>query len=254
VAVKGIASALPAAQGRDASTGSGANLTQSAASGPSRGRILVIDDEQGILNFVSRGLGAEGYAVDIAADGAAGLDAALGRSYDLIILDLLMPGLPGIDVLGRLVEHKPGQPVIILSALTDTSSKVHSLELGAEDYLAKPFSFEELLARVGARLRGARSRPTVLTMGSLKLDLVHRQAEGDFGRVRLAEREFLLLRQLMRCAGETVTRERLLADVWGYHFDPGSNVVDVYVRRLRAKLGGELIKTVREEGYRVDPS
>jgi len=174
------------------------------------------------------------------------------RSYDLIVLDLLMPGLPGIDVLRRLVEHKPGQPVIILSALTDTSSKVNSLELGAEDYLAKPFSFEELLARVRARLRGARSRPTILTIAGLELDLFSRQAEGDFGRVRLAEREFLLLRQLMRCAGETVTKEQILAEVWGYHFDPGSNVVDVYVRRLRAKLGGKVIKTVRGEGYRVD--
>jgi two-component system, OmpR family, copper resistance phosphate regulon response regulator CusR len=252
--MKEIASALPGAQGSDASTGSGADLTEPAAYGPSHGRILVIDDEKGILNFVSRGLGAEGYVVDIAADGTTGLDAGLSQSYDLIILDLLMPGLPGIDVLGRLVEHKPGQPVIILSALTDTSSKVNSLELGAEDYLAKPFSFEELHARVRARLRDARSRPTVLTMGGLKLDLVDRQAEGDFGRVHLAEREFLLLRRLVRSAGETVTKERILADVWGYHFDPGSNVVDVYVRRLRAKLGGELIKTVRGEGYRVDPS
>lgn len=251
--MKGIATTLPAPQG-DASTGSDAYLTEPAPSVPSGGRILVIDDEQGILSFVSRRLGAESYTVDIAADGAAGLDAALGHSYDLIILDLLMPGLPGIDVLRRLVEHKPGQPVIILSALGDTSSKVNSLELGAEDYLAKPFSFEELLARVRARLRGARSQPTVLTLGALKLDLLQRRAEGDFGLVRLAEREFLLLQQLMRCAGETVTKERLLADVWGYHFDPGSNVVDVYVRRLRAKLGGEFIKTVRGEGYRVDPT
>jgi DNA-binding response OmpR family regulator len=251
--MKGIATTLPAEQG-DASTGSDAYLTEPEPSVSSSGRILVIDDEQGILSFVSRRLGAEGYTVDIAADGAAGLDAALGHSYDLIILDLLMPGLPGIDVLRRLVEHKPGQPVIILSALGDTSSKVNSLELGAEDYLAKPFSFEELLARVRARLRGARSQPTVLTLGALKLDLLQRRAEGDFGLVRLAEREFLLLRQLMRCAGETVTKERLLADVWGYHFDPGSNVVDVYVRRLRAKLGGEFIKTVRGEGYRVDPT
>jgi DNA-binding response OmpR family regulator len=230
-----------------------AGLSQATAAAPTRGRILLIDDEQGILNFVSRGLAAAGYAVDIAADGAVGLEAAARYSYDLVILDLLMPGLPGIDVLGRLVEDKPGQPVIILSALTDTVSKVNSLELGAEDYLAKPFSLEELLARVRARLRAAQSRPTVLTLGGLKLDLVHRQAEGEFGRVRLAEREFLLLRQLLRCAGETVSKERLLADVWGYHFDPGSNVVDVYVRRLRAKIGGDLIKTVRGEGYRVDP-
>ena len=245
---------MPEAPPRDARLGPGANVIQPGPSDPSRGRILVIDDEQGILNFVSRGLGAEGYAVDIVADGAAGLDVALSSSYDLVILDLLMPGLAGMDVLRRLIGRKPGQPVIILSALTDASSKVNSLELGAEDYLAKPFSFEELLARVRARLRDARSRPGVMTIGGLKLDLVQRQAEGEFGHVRLAEREFLLLCQLMRCAGETLTKERILADVWGYHFDPGSNVVDVYVRRLRAKLGGELIKTVRGVGYRVDPS
>ena len=229
-------------------------LSAPVASRQSRGRILLIDDEQGILNFVSRGLRAEGYAVDIAADGAAGLDAALRHSFELVVLDLLMPGLPGLEVLARLIEQNPGQPVIILSALTDTLSKVNSFELGADDYLAKPFSFEELLARVRARLRGARSRPTEIVIAGLKLDLVQRQAEGEFGRVRLAEREFLLLRQLMRCPGETVTKGQILADVWGYHFDPGSNVVDVYVRRLRAKVGGELIKTVRGEGYRVDPS
>ena len=243
-----------AAQRRDRSLSHSTALSQPVAPGLSRGRILLIDDELGILNFVSRGLGAEGYAVDTAADGATGLDAALRRSYDLVILDLLMPGLSGSDVLPRLIEQKPGQPVIILSALTDTSSKVNSLELGAEDYLAKPFSFEELLARIRARLRGARSRPTEITIAGLRLDLVQRHAEGDFGRVRLAEREFLLLRQLMRCPGETVTKEHILATVWGYHFDPGSNVVDVYVRRLRAKVGGDYIKTVRGEGYRVDPS
>jgi DNA-binding response OmpR family regulator len=216
------------------------------------GRILVIDDEPGILNFVSRGLRAEGYEVDTASDGVAGLDAALAHSYDLIILDLLLPGFDGVDVLRRVVVEKPGQPVIVLSALTDTKSKVISLELGAEDYLAKPFSFEELVARVHARLRDARARPTVLMAGPLKLDLVRRQVEGNFGRALLAEREFLLLRELMASAGETLGKERLLAAVWGYRFDPGSNVVDVYVRRLRAKLGAEAIKTVRGEGYRID--
>ena len=231
---------------------SGASAAPASAPVVSHGRILVIDDEPGILNFVSRGLRAEGYDVETASDGVAGLDAALAHSYDLIILDLLLPGLGGIDVLSRMVQAKPNQPVIVLSALTDTSSKVISLELGAEDYLAKPFSFEELLARVHARLRDARSRPTVLVTGALKLDLVRRHVEGNFGRAPLAEREFLLLRELMAAAGETLSKERLLAAVWGYRFDPGSNVVDVYVRRLRAKLGGEAIKTVRGEGYRID--
>jgi DNA-binding response OmpR family regulator len=215
-------------------------------------RVLVIDDEPGILNFVSRGLRAEGYAVDLAADGETGLSAALAQPYDLVILDLLLPGSSGIDLLREIVRRHPGQPVIVLSALTDTSSKVRSFELGAGDYLAKPFSIEELLARVRARLRDARSRPTRLVVGGLTLDLISRHAQGDFGRALLAEREFLLLRELMSCAGETVSKDRILASVWGYRFDPGSNVVDVYVRRLRAKIGGEAIKTVRGEGYRID--
>ncbi len=185
-----------------------------------RAKVLVIDDEPGILNFVSRGLRAEGYTVELAADGHTGLSAALGQPYDLVILDLLLPGTSGIDLLRELVQQNPGQPVIVLSALTDTVSKVQSFELGAEDYLAKPFSI----------------------------------AHGEFGRALLAEREFLLLRELMSCAGETVSKERILASVWGYRFDPGSNVVDVYVRRLRAKIGGEAIKTVRGEGYRIDPA
>jgi DNA-binding response OmpR family regulator len=215
-------------------------------------RILLIDDEPGIRNFVSRGLRGEGFSVDLAADGDAGLKAALGPPYDLIILDLLLPDLGGIEVLRRLIRQHPGQTVIVLSALGDTPSKVASLEAGADDYLVKPFSFEELLARVRARLRDARSVRTRLTAGSLTLDLIAHQVQTESGRVLLAEREFLLLRELMSSAGDTVSKERLLATVWGYRFDPGSNVVDVYVRRLRAKLGGEAIKTVRGEGYRID--
>jgi DNA-binding response OmpR family regulator len=230
----------------------GAPPTTSPAPAMVRARVLVIDDEPGILNFVSRGLRAEGYTVDLAADGDAGLSAALDQPFDLVILDLLLPGTSGIDLLRQLVLRNPGQPVIVLSALTDTVSKVQSFELGAEDYLAKPFSIEELLARVRARLRDARSRPTRLVVAGLTLDLIGRHVHGEFGRALLAEREFLLLRELMSCAGETVSKDRILAAVWGYRFDPGSNVVDVYVRRLRAKIGGELIKTVRGEGYRID--
>jgi DNA-binding response OmpR family regulator len=226
--------------------------TSSPASTLAHARVLVIDDEPGILNFVSRSLRAEGYHVDLAADGDTGLSAALSQTYDLVILDLLLPGSSGIHLLREMVARNPEQPVIVLSALTDTSSKVRSFELGADDYLAKPFSMEELLARVRVRLRDARSRPTRLAVGGLSLDLISRHAQGEFGRALLAEREFLLLRELMSCAGETVSKERILASVWGYRFDPGSNVVDVYVRRLRAKIGGDAIKTVRGEGYRID--
>ena len=234
------------------SSTSGAPLTASAPSTQGRIRVLLIDDEPGILNFVSRGLREEGFTVDLAADGDVGLKAALGPPYDLIILDLLLPGSSGIELLRQVIRKNPAQPVIVLSALTDTSSKVRSLELGARDFLAKPFSMEELKARVRVRLRDARSGPTRLTAGGLTLDLISRQVSGDSRRVQLAEREFLLLRELMANAGETVTKDRILASVWGYHFDPGSNVVDVYVRRLRAKIGGDAIKTVRGEGYRID--
>jgi two-component system copper resistance phosphate regulon response regulator CusR len=219
----------------------------------SGGRILLIDDEQRILNFVRRGLQAEGMTVDPARDGEEGLRLALSRSYDLIILDLVMPGLDGHTVLQRILEHKPTQAVLVLSALSDLASKVSSLELGADDYISKPFSLEELLARVRARLRSAsRSGPTSLSGGSISLDMIHREADAGLGPVALSEREFLLLVELVRNAGTTMSKERLLSSVWGYHFDPGSNVVDVYVRRVRAKLGSEAIRTVRGVGYRVD--
>jgi two-component system, OmpR family, copper resistance phosphate regulon response regulator CusR len=217
------------------------------------GRILVIDDEQRILNFVRRGLEAEGMAVDCARDGEEGLRLAFAHPYDLVVLDLVMPGLDGQAVLRRILERKPSQPVLILSALNDTASKVSSLERGAEDYISKPFSLEELLARVRARLRiAARSIQTRLSAGSLTLDLIGRQVDAGSGPIPLAQREFLLLGELLRNAGQTVSKERLLSSVWGYHFDPGSNVVDVYVRRLRAKLGAEAIVTVRGVGYRID--
>ena len=219
------------------------------------GRVLLIDDEPRILNFVRRGLEAEGLDVDATRDGQEGLDLALSRSYDLVILDLVMPGLDGHAVLRRVVERKPMQPVLILSALNDTASKVGTLELGAEDYISKPFSLEGLLARVRARLRSARrASPTRLQAGGLSLDLIGRRADAGAGPVPLAEREFLLLGELMRHAGATVSKERLLSSVWGYHFDPGSNVVDVYVRRLRAKLGADVITTERGVGYRIDGS
>jgi two-component system copper resistance phosphate regulon response regulator CusR len=217
-------------------------------------RILLIDDEPRVLRFVSRGLRAEGYTVDLAENGTDGLHMALTGVYDLIILDLLMPGLDGPTVLGRIVRQLPSQQVIIVSCLTETATKVRCLEAGAGDYLAKPFSLDELLARVRTHLRVlARSRTvTTLEVGRLKLDLVRREADSGSGPVPLAEREFLLLCELMRHAGQTVSKERLLSSVWQYHFDSGSNVVDVYVARLRAKLGAGAISTVRGKGYQID--
>jgi two-component system, OmpR family, copper resistance phosphate regulon response regulator CusR len=217
------------------------------------GRVLLVDDEERIVNFVRRGLEAEGLHVDPARDGNEGLRMALTRGYDLIILDLVMPGMDGLTMLRRLLQAKPSQPVLVLSARDDTASKVASLESGAEDYISKPFSLEELLARVRARLRtAARPHPTEMVVGSTTLDLIRRRADTGAGSVSLAEREFLLLRELMGNPGRAVSKERLLSSVWGYHFDPGSNVVDVYVRRLRAKLGAQAITTVRGVGYRFD--
>jgi two-component system, OmpR family, response regulator len=215
-------------------------------------RILVIDDEHRILNFVSRGLRGNGYAVDAVSDAAEGLRAVTTGRYDLVILDLLMPEMDGVSVLRRILQLNPAQPVVILSALADPASKVRCLELGAEDYLAKPFSLEELVARVRARLRRPKDQvETVLSAGHLRLDLIRREADSGTGAIPLAEREFVLLQQLMANAGETMSKERLLSAVWGYYFESASNVLDVYVGRLRRKLGADAIETVRGEGYRV---
>jgi DNA-binding response OmpR family regulator len=217
-------------------------------------RVLVVDDEPRIVGFVSRALAAEGFQVDGAYDGIRALELARTGSYELVVLDLLLPHLDGMSVLQGLMEHRPDQRVLVLSALSDVDTKVKCLEFGASDYLAKPFSLAELIARVRARLRqpGAGPRHRSLRGGGLTLDLTRRIAEVDGRRVTLSEREFLLLEHLMRQEGEVCSRQRLLADVWGYSFDPGSNVVDVCVGRLRAKLGGDVIETVRNVGYRFN--
>jgi DNA-binding response OmpR family regulator len=220
---------------------------------PLAGRILVIDDEERIVHFVRRSLEAEGLEVDPARDGEEGLRLCRSHTYDLVILDLVMPGLDGLTVLRKILEVEPSQQVLILSARDDTPTKVALLDHGADDYLSKPFSLDELLARVRARLRAAsRPHPLELVVGSTTLDLIRHEADRGSGPVPLADREFLLLRELMRNAGTPVSKERLLASVWGYHFDPGSNVVDVNVRRLRAKLGSDTISTIRGVGYRFD--
>ena len=231
--------------------GPGLGETASPSARP-RARILVVDDEDRILDLVARGLRCEGYEVDVAAEGHLGLEAALAGRYEVIILDLLMPGLPGLTVLDRILQRKPWQAVIVLSCLSDTASRVRCLDLGADDFVAKPFSLEELVLRVRARTRSARLNADLLQAGQVSLDLVRRCARAGSEVVRLTEREFLLLKELMQNPGETVSKARLLANVWGYHFDPGSNVIDVYVRRLRAKLGQGVIATVRGQGYRVD--
>jgi two-component system, OmpR family, response regulator len=216
-------------------------------------RILAIDDEPRVLDFVSRALRNEGLDVDVARTGEDGFRLAVARSYDLVILDLLMPGTDGVSVLNRILSRKPDQSVIVLSCLTDTTSKVKCLEMGADDYLAKPFALDELLARVKARMRD-RTAPArqMLTSRQLALDPVRQEATVGADRVPLSRRECMLLVELMQNAGRTVSKERLLSAVWGYSFSTGSNVVDVYVRRLRAKLPADAIVTVRGKGYGVD--
>jgi two-component system OmpR family response regulator len=219
-------------------------------------RVLIVDDEPRIASFVSRALKAEGIAVDDAYDGIRGLDLALSRAYDLVILDLLLPRLDGLTVLRRVLEAKPEQRVLVLSAVSGVDSRVECLDLGASDYLPKPFAIRELVARVRARLRqpGAPALPRTLTAGRLHLDLLGRRADIGEGPVALSEREFLVLQHLLRRQGEVCTREELLSEVWGYAYDPRSNVVEVYIGRLRSKIGAELIETVRNVGYRLEAS
>jgi two-component system, OmpR family, response regulator len=217
-------------------------------------RILVIEDEPRILAFLSRGLQAEGFVVDGAGDGPAGLASAVAGRYDLVVLDLLLPKLSGLEVLRQLQRQRPELPVVIVSARSDLQTKLRGFGLGASDYVSKPFSFDELLARVRAQLRSSRrgGDGNVVRAGTLTLDLARREARLGDVVAELSDREFRLLHHLVRHQGEVVSRERLLSEVWGYHFDPRSNVVDVCVRRLRQKLGSQApIETVRHGGYRL---
>src|SRR5499427_5870865 len=215
-------------------------------------RILLVDDEPRIRDFISRALETAGYAVQAACSGTEGLRQAIAGDYDLVILDLVMPDMDGRVFLAQLLRERREQGVLVLSCLADVTTKVDCLELGALDYLTKPFSLAELLARVRVRLRGD-SHPLneVLRAGDLVLDVGRLEANMGDGPVALTRLEFLLLRELMEHAGQSVGKGQLLASVWGYDFDPGSNVVDVCVRRLRSKLGFNLIKTVRGEGYKL---
>jgi DNA-binding response OmpR family regulator len=216
-------------------------------------RILVIEDEPRILDFLRQGLEAEGFVVDAAEDGSSGLRRALTHSYELVVLDLLLPGLDGLEMLTALRRAGSEVPVLILSARSDLPTRLRGFGVGANDFLAKPFSFDELVARIRVHLRaGDGQNVSRLRVGSLVLDLTRRTARLQDRTVDLSDREFRLLYHLVSHPGEIVSRERLLSEVWGYSFDPGSNVVDVCVRRLRQKLGSaRAIETVRNAGYRV---
>jgi DNA-binding response OmpR family regulator len=211
-----------------------------------------VDDDRAVRELIGRALADAGYSADIAGGGQAGLALASGHDYGLVILDLVMPDMDGRTFLARLHESHPSPAVLVLSCVDDVATKVSCLELGARDYLTKPFSLAEFLARVRVRLRDdAHPHGETIRAGDLVLDIWRLKADIGHGPVALTKLEFLLLRELAEHYGQPLRKEDLLASIWGLEFDPGSNVVDVCVRRLRSKLGYDLIKTVRGAGYQL---
>lgn len=216
-------------------------------------RILVAEDEARIASFIEKGLRAAGFTPTVVTDGPSAYDYAMAGGQDLLVLDVGLPMMDGFAVLRRLRESRNPIPVIILTARDSVTDTVAGLEGGADDYMSKPFRFEELLARIRLRLRTDSGAPeaTVLRYGDLALDLRSRRAAVGTRTVELSAREFALAEMFLRNPGQVLSREQLLSNVWGYDFDPGSNVVDVYVRYLRKKLGGARIETMRAVGYRL---
>jgi DNA-binding response OmpR family regulator len=217
--------------------------------------ILVVEDEIGIADFLERGLRAEGYVVKVAGDGETGARLALEAEIDLVVLDRMLPGIDGLEVLERVRRARPLLPVIMLTARGEVADRVEGLESGATDYVTKPFAFAELLARIRARLREGAGSERVIEAAGIRLDLIEREARRDGVATRLPEREADLLAYLMRNEGRVCTREELLSSVWGYEHDPGTNIVQVYVGYLRRKLARPgspaPIETVRSVGYRL---
>ena len=226
-------------------------------------RILIVEDEERIASFVAKGLRAEGHQTSVSSDGESGLDEAMSGQFDLLVLDIGLPGMDGFEVLDSLRSQGSRLPVIVLTARDSVTDTVSALEGGADDYMPKPFRFAELLARVRLRLRQAEvvasahsgpggARDDILEVGGVFLDLRTRQATVAGRQVDLSAREFMLAEIFMLNAGQVLSREQLLDHVWGYDFDPGSNVVDVYVGYLRKKFGATAISTARGMGYRFN--
>jgi DNA-binding response OmpR family regulator len=228
--------------------------------------ILVIEDEPGIVDFLQRGLKAQGFKVTAELDGDAGLRRALEEDHDLVVLDMLLPGRSGLQVLTALRDRKPELPVIVLTALGETDNRITGLDAGAVDYVTKPFSLAELSARIRAQLRVAAQVPrTSLSGAGIDVDLITREVKKGGEPVRLSTTEFDLLVYLMSHPSHVLTRDQILRAVWGYEHDPGTNVVDVYIGYLRRKLtqgakqpgerkGPGPILTVRSVGYRFEPN
>jgi DNA-binding response OmpR family regulator len=219
-------------------------------------RILVVEDEAAISDFLRRGLESEGYEVTAAADGIEGTSRALAERFDLVLLDLMLPGRDGLEVLAAIRREQPGLPVILLTARDAVPDRVEGLDAGATDYVTKPFSFDELAARVRAHLRQAeQGRPTLIEAGEIEVDLLRRRVRRAGQEIPLAATEFDLLALLARHADQVVPRERILSAVWGYEHDPKTNILGVYVSYLRRKLAlpgsPAPIETVRSVGYRL---
>jgi two-component system, OmpR family, copper resistance phosphate regulon response regulator CusR len=218
-------------------------------------RILIVEDEPRIASFLTKGLKAAGFTPTVVEDGTSAISRGRTGEFDLVLLDVGLPGTDGFEVLRALRSHGVRTPVIMLTARDGVEDTVAGLEGGADDYVTKPFRFEELLARVRARLRassgGGGTGDRLLRGAGISLDLRTRLAAADGAEVELTAREFTLLETLLRHAGQVLSREQLLSHVWGYDYDPGSNVVDVYVGYLRRKVGKERIQTVRGMGYRI---
>ncbi|HEY3406945.1 MAG TPA: response regulator transcription factor [Propionicimonas sp.] len=215
-------------------------------------RILIAEDETRIASFVAKGLRAAGFVVTVTADGPAALAEAQTGQFDLMILDIGLPGLDGFDILHALRGEGNPIAVIVLTARDSPSDILHGLEGGADDYMPKPFRFDELLARVRLRLKGSQPGPVgSLQAHGLELDLLTRRIRVDGTLHDLSAREFALAEEFIRHPNQVLSREQLLSRVWGLDFDPGSNVVEVYVRYVRAKIGADRIETVRGMGYRL---
>jgi two-component system OmpR family response regulator len=222
-------------------------------------RLLIVEDDATIADFVAKGLTEAGFAVDVAADGARGLEQAATGGYDVAIVDVMLPAIDGLTLIDRMRARGARTPVLILSARRTVDDRVRGLQAGGDDYLTKPFAFAELLARVQALIRrstGA-TEPTRLTVADLTLDLLARRADRAGRALELRPREFALLEYLMRNPGRVLSKTMILSHVWGYNFNPGTNVVDVLVSRLREKIDKDfepkLLHTVRGVGYVLEP-